>query len=494
MAFNSLWYPALFLLLTAIFAVYLALRRLVLHPLAYYPGPPAAAVTSLYKTYFEVVKGGQWLRQLDELHNVYGDVVRVGPNELHFKDYRIYDKIFSVNSHLTKDPWFYACFGVGQSTFGAIDPAHAKSCRELLSPFFDRRSMLEFETVIRSKIELLADRLSNENAAVDMFYAFRCATMDIIATLCFGRSSQLLQGEELKASLLVDIQDAVPLLWTTKHFPWVISIAPFLPGCIKVKSQFNSFLRICDFVFGEIHYAGQVDKPALDVPRFIYKDLPAISNVVHGSSSSTYLVHEALALIQAGSDTVANTCITGVFHVLSNPSIHRRLVDELQRAWPDARENIGWNDMEKIPYLTAVIKESLRLSHGFVSPLPRVVGKGGLDCLGYKIPPGTVVGMSTTFIHTNPELFPKPHEFCPERWIGSTTHNKYLLSFSRGTRMCLGINMAWAELYLFFGILFRKLDMEIVDTSARDVTEFDDYFVPVYTGRHLKLRIARKTI
>ena len=93
--------------------------------------------------------------------------------------------------------------------------------------------------------------------------------------------------------------------------------------------------------------------------------------------------------------------------------------------------------------------------------------------------------MSVTCLHLNSTLFPKPEKFTPDRWLGPRSHglNQYLVPFSKGPRMCLGIkyvcssqqkkqrlilslniSIAWAELYLIFGHIFRRLEMEMVGT------------------------------
>jgi hypothetical protein len=88
-------------------------------------------------------------------------VLHYGPRsdcyyQLHFNDYRAYSKIFSVGGHqFTKDPDFYACFGVETSTFGLIDPEKARLGRELLAPYFNRRSILQLESVIQTKVRTL---------------------------------------------------------------------------------------------------------------------------------------------------------------------------------------------------------------------------------------------------------------------------------------------------------------------------------------------------
>ncbi len=108
---------------------------------------------------------------------------------------------------------------------------------------------------------------------------------------------------------------------------------------------------------------------------------------------------------------------------------------------------------------TAVIKEGLRFSHGVVTPLARVIGPVDAQIAGYHVPAGvsiivymntvlvlkmifqTTVSMGPTFMHHNKDIFPDPFKFSPERWLqpNSGGLENYLVPFSRGPRMCLGI-------------------------------------------------------
>jgi len=58
---------------------------------------------------------------------------------------------------------------------------------------------------------------------------------------------------------------------------------------------------------------------------------------------------------------------------------------------------------------------------------------------GWTIPQDTPVGMTSALIHQNPEIFPEPRKFIPERWIENPRLDQYLLSFSKGGRQCAGI-------------------------------------------------------
>lgn len=100
-------------------------------------------------------------------------------------------------------------------------------------------------------------------------------------------------------------------------------------------------------------------------------------------------------------------------------------------------------------------------------------------------------------INNDEKLFPDPQAFRPERWIDLDERkrlSKYLLPFGRGTRPCLGMDIAYAEIYLTFARLFSPncgFRMELYDTNfERDVEIFHDYFTPYARSRNgVKVKI-----
>ncbi|KAL9106930.1 MAG: hypothetical protein Q9227_008116 [Pyrenula ochraceoflavens] len=156
--------------------------------------------------------------------------------------------------------------------------------------------------------------------------------------------------------------------------------------------------------------------------------------------SAVSLYEEAQALMFAGADTVGNTLMIGTYHLLCHSRRLQKLRAELLAAWPSLVEHDPkCRELENLPYLNAVIKESLRLFSGVVSGLLRVVPASGATICGVTVPSGAMVSCGSTFVHYNAEIFPSPNEFIPERWLETTELDKWLVPFSRGPRMCLGI-------------------------------------------------------
>lgn len=85
---------------------------------------------------------------------------------------------------------------------------------------------------------------------------------------------------------------------------------------------------------------------------------------------------------------------------------------------------------------------------------------------------------SLYLIHMDPNIYPSPFDFQPERWLSNPNLKRYLMPFSRGSRQCLGMNLALAELYYGIALLWRSLRMELWDTvEKRDVLTTYDCFI-----------------
>jgi len=100
------------------------------------------------------------------------------------------------------------------------------------------------------------------------------------------------------------------------------------------------------------------------------------------------MADEAFGFTSAASETAGNAMTICAFGVLKNKAIYRRLRKELLAAFPDPTQRLDYLTLEKLPYLSAVIKEGLRRSYGVIHPLGRIMPEGGDTFNGYYIPQG----------------------------------------------------------------------------------------------------------
>jgi cytochrome P450 len=164
------------------------------------------------------------------------------------------------------------------------------------------------------------------------------------------------------------------------------------------------------------------------------------------------LAGEAATLIGAGAETTAWALSVLTVRLLENPQILKKVEGELNAIVEDATRLPTWAELEKLVYFGAVITEGIRLSYGVATRLARISpddvmlysGVWKRERMELPIPPGTAIGMTSVLLHANETLFPKADQFIPERWVTEnstwrTDLDKYMLSFSRGSRQCIGM-------------------------------------------------------
>lgn len=209
--------------------------------------------------------------------------------------------------------------------------------------------------------------------------------------------------------------------------------------------------------------------------ELINSDLPANEKTI------ARLQDEGQLIIGAGQVTTAHYLKTTSFHILANKFILHRLKAELATAMPNAWSTLPLPELEQRPYLSAVILEGFRLSYGVTQRLQRVSPDAPLIFRDWVIPAGTPVGMTSIFMHNNAKLFPKSHSFRPERWLepgAKERLEKYLGNFGKGSRACLGINLAQAEIRFTLAAVFRRFDLQLHETTRADVDIVHDFFNP----------------
>lgn len=205
-------------------------------------------------------------------------------------------------------------------------------------------------------------------------------------------------------------------------------------------------------------------------------------------------------LVAAGTLTTAHYLTSTVYSILTNPSVFQRLSEELKQAMPDSAVLPSFNDLIQLPYFSAVVNEGFRLSHGVIARLTRIAPTEDLQVAGYNIPASTPISMSSWLVHMNPELFPSPDEFRPERWLEPDADRlkKYLVNFTKGSRICLGKDLARTEIVYALALVVRRwagetgTGIELYDTTWADVEMEHDFFNPFPRFESKGVRVVLK--
>lgn len=336
-------------------------------------------------------------------------------------------------------------------------------------------------------------RLNSEKNSIDLLYAFRSFTLDIVMCFTFGKCVDALDAKAFADPLILAMDASLRALPVLKNFALIRQIAYSIPSTWVMKALPDAkrlaprIYCVRAIIHEQLHKVLQNPEKLDEASHqtIFHRMLDANCHRTKIVPDYAKLQDEGLKLIFAGANTVADTLLMGHWNLLNQTSLLARLKMELLAVWPDLEVLPALKELEALPLLTATIKESLRHIPSGVS-LTRVVPPTGAVISGRNIPGGTIVGMAILHVHQSEEIFENALAFKPERWQDNDTKNleQWLVPFSRGPRMCFGVNMAWSELYIAFATMIRRFDMALDGTTAEEM-EWRECIAAYYPRRHL---------
>ncbi|PYI33457.1 putative benzoate 4-monooxygenase cytochrome P450 [Aspergillus indologenus CBS 114.80] len=462
------------------------LHRLYLHPLAHIPGPPLAKVTYLFEWYYDLVLSGQFTFHLKSLHDKYGPVIRINPNEVHIHDPDFYDEVNNqTNSPTDKPAQVAEVFGPYPATIGTQSHDLHRIRRSALNPFFSKKSVVQLVPVMQCPIQIMCQRLrdaSATGAVLNVKYLFAAVTLDIINDYCFARDPVYILQPDFGRKGFDDVDSFLQVSLLNIHLPWLMRFTYSLPDSVN-KTLAPAMADILDFRRDlsrqvEAIRGGQDRSHEGAGHRTVFHELLE-SKLPPDELKPDRLRDEAFSVMTAGSGTTAMVLRSATYHIAANPAIQQKLHAELCAAIPDPAQTSSLTDLEQLPYLAAVINEALRLCGPVTHRIGRQFPGRSLCCAGYLIPAGSTVNMTPYLIHMDEGIFPAPQEFRPARWLsGDKRLKKYLVAFNRGPRSCLGLNLARAELVLVLAAVFRQFNFDVSGVSRkRDIDMTRDYIL-----------------
>ncbi|KAF2832484.1 putative benzoate 4-monooxygenase cytochrome P450 [Ophiobolus disseminans] len=466
-------------------AYYIAVSiyRIHFHPLAKLPGPKLAALTYWYEFYYDVYPYQfQYGFRIKQLHEQYGPIVRINPRHIHIHDHEYFDTIYASGANHRRDrcSWMHHSGSrtMAGSMLEAMDHDLHKSRRSAVSNFFSKRSVQALEPLVLSSVERLVQRLKDEET-VNLNNAFAAMTMDIISAYCFGESMNSLEYPQYGKDWLEMLHGGIQMRPLGRQFPWLVNTLYDIPP--NVMARFNADMaRINTWTHQMLPkivriLAGEDEKR--DVQRTVFHEIRD-GKMSAEEKLPMRLMGESHVILGAGTETTARTLAVTTYYLMKKHDVGEKLRDELKTVLSQPDSAVSLAQLEALPYLSAVINEGLRVAHGVASRQPRIATHEDLIYKQWTIPRGTPVMQSSHLLHMDPNVFPDPLDFQPQRWLDNPELKRNLFAFGRGTRNCLGMNLAISELYFAIALLWRRLDTEIYDTvEERDVLTTNDCFL-----------------
>lgn len=269
-----------------------------------------------------------------------------------------------MSNRLDKSAYFYGMMGSQLSVFPVISAALHRVRRNAIAPFFSVQALSRFSPSVHEKVDRLCDRMRQNAGPVPLFFAFRSMTADIISEYVYGKSLGLMEREDWGKSFCDAWRENFVTVPVVKQVPWFFKIMAALPDWVMLMINPKMI-----HVFVPERQAQEWTKQILDSdPEDIKsKDLPTIVwELSHSDAlpvqekTMERVAAEARIILGAGFETTGNILTHLTYNILADKRVHDRLVKELKEAIPNPDIIPDYTTLEKLPYLTAVIKETLR--------------------------------------------------------------------------------------------------------------------------------------
>ncbi|KAI9462029.1 high nitrogen upregulated cytochrome P450 monooxygenase 2 [Russula earlei] len=477
------WYAALPLAFVAyggsLGAFILVYRLSPFHPLANYPGPIIAKTSKLWAAY--VSFRGDQHRYYKRLHDLYGDVVRIGPNELSIRDASLVHTVLGQGG-LPKGPrWDWR---TGSPALIALcDPVKHGNQRKLWSQALSSK---EYEAIVAKRARQLASCLENlvhrsghkDGTALNMTAWFKYFTTDFMGDMAFGGCSELMNAGGDKDGIWTLLESGLRISAAVAHVSYFKPILKSLTGHKGPIHRFRDFGRETVFKRLQVganrkdlfyHLSGE------ELPE---SERPSVDDVAQNG----------LLVILAGSDSTSNTLTGIIYYLLLNPTAYDRLQEEVDSVFPNGEEPLDVLKLSQMEWLNGCINETLRLLPAVPSGSQRSVLKGkGTKVLGKLYVECFLrrqLFLHTYSIHRDERNFHIPEAFLPERWFSQGAlageHNvTAFIPFSYGPTMCVGKNLALMEMRMVLCWMLQRFRFSKVPGVAYEEWEgrIQDWFV-----------------
>lgn len=366
-------------LTTAIYSVFF-------HPLAKFPGPRLWAASRVPWAQ-HVIKGDLW-EVLGHLHDQYGPVIRIGPDEITTISPTAWKEIYASKPILPKDPHSQTPpLNGAHSLFTATGATH-KRIRETLVNGFSDRALRNQSPIIEGYADQLVNRLQHEvkestQSVVDIQRFYGYTTFDIVTDLSFGESVHGLKESNEHSWILgffFHAKFGTIRNCLSRFFPLDTLLGLFLLGVTRKNRERN--WRISIAKINRRLSKGDVTGLRSD---FITPAIGKINEDGQKGITKKELITNSLALVIANCQLTTVALTTSTYLLLREPQKWKHLCDEIRGRFKN-NGHITVQSTQDLHYLEAVINETLRIHHPTPISLPRSVPAEGLKIDGTFIP------------------------------------------------------------------------------------------------------------
>ncbi|KAF2132728.1 benzoate para-hydroxylase [Dothidotthia symphoricarpi CBS 119687] len=441
------------------------------------PAPFPAAFTNFWLLW-QARRGKRYLA-VHEQHAKHGTFVRIQPHHVSIADDAAIPHVYGHGNGFLKSEYYDAFVSIRRGLFNTRDRAEHTRKRKTVAHTFSAKSVGQFEQYMHGNLEELrrqwdrrADSMHGAFYQMDALNWFNYLAFDVIGDLAFGAPFGMLEKGRDEAEVRMS-KDAAPTFapaievlnrrgevsGTIGCLPQIKPYAKYLPDPFFTQGM-KAIENLAGIAIARVNARLAQPSDRVDLLARLMEGRDETGNKLGREE----LTAEALTQLIAGSDTTSNTSCALLYHCLATPHVVPKLQKELDAALPDSDAVPSFAQVRDLPYLDAVIKETMRIHSTSSLGLPRMVPPGpGVTISGRHFPQGVVLSVPAYTMHHSREIWGEDADaFRPERWETLTERQKgAFIPFSYGPRACVGRNVAEMELALIVSTAFRRYEFEL---------------------------------
>ncbi|KAK4506313.1 hypothetical protein PRZ48_000043 [Zasmidium cellare] len=476
--------PTRVLLAAIAFVSFLGILRifyaLFISPHKDIPGPLLARFTRLWELR-QMIRGDSH-ETIVNLHKEHGPIVRLAPNRYSFNTLEAQKKIYAHGGDFNKTNYYNAAEDPERpNLFSLKDETIHADRRKKLSNLYSMSSLVSYEDAV-DRMNAVCIRkfkeMSERGKQVLIPEFMQCYAFDVIGEITLDKNFGMMEKEG-------DVDGLIELVHMLIRYQGVVGIMPefhlpiFRIGNMLGSKSANTMEQIAKSQMDK-HRGSVIEKENPRRDPFVTKLLRLESA---GKVEYEHMLDSMASNIAAGSDTTAITLSAALYYLYRNHRILEALRKEIDDFAADGKisDPVSFKEAQSMPYLQAVIMETLRLHSAVGYIYPRRVPKGGVDLSGRFFPEGTEVGVSAWALHRNPDVYGEDAEdFRPERFLNSDSKNTAAqlggsFAFGAGARTCIGKNISLLEMCKVLPQIARQFDLVFVDDKPWEL--FTTWFV-----------------
>ncbi|KAJ2467064.1 hypothetical protein GGI02_004161 [Coemansia sp. RSA 2322] len=330
------------------------------------------------------------------------------------------------------------------------------------------------------------DGAPDSRARICYHYDFSLMTFDIISSLGFGQSHRSLTTGNRQITHWV--KSTFTLLFLQMVVP-VVKRLPFRRFLAK-----SLYSNVGDFIaFGTRAIEQRKQTLAASVSNDVEKPRDLLQAFIDAEDpeskirmTPSQVAAETIISLLAGADTSSNTLSWTLHLLLLHPEYLARAAEEVRKAFALGKLISFKEAKEHLPFLEACVYESMRL-RPVAGNLPRCIPRGGVVLQKHFIPGGFACSVSIAAANMNSSTWDAPSLFLPERFLGSETSKRRVLTFSAGVRVCPGKNLAWIEILTTLANILNNYELELPDDTLFSPERVDASGRPVLMPYNIAL-------